>query len=281
MTNETVKRQENPFMEIDVMELLQLFWKKIWLILLAAVICAGAVFAYTSYTTVPLYQSSAKMYVNNNDSLIGAGLSVSGVYSAPSLIPTYLEILYTRSTLERVIEAGDLTDDAGNPMSYGALRGKISAYSLNQTAIFQINVVDTDPNRAMLIANTITEVLPVQITSIIDGSSARVVDLAIKGTRISSGNTKNTIIGFFVGALIVCAIEFIRYLTDHYIHDENYILNNYDIPLLAVIPDLSTKSGKKYGKYKKSSKYGYSKYGKYTKYGYRTYGQSHSSSDKK
>jgi len=38
---------------------------------------------------------------------------------------------------------------------------------------------------------------------------------------------------------------------DDTIHDEDYIIKNYDCPMLAKIPDLTQVSSKKYGYYRR------------------------------
>ena len=259
-------------MEIDVLALLKVFWQRAWLILLIAVLGAGMAFSYTYFLVTPEYQSTAKMYVNNSGlSIGGTSFSISGasISAAQSLVKTYIEILHTRSTLEKVIDEADLTDKDGNRMTYETLNSMISASSLNDTEIFKITVTDTDPSRSKMIANTITQVLPSQISTVVDGSSVRVVDLAVVGKKSSPSMTRNVAIGFIIGAVLICGIETILFLTDHYIHDEEYLLQTYNMPLLAVIPDLSHGTSGGYRKYKSYSRYGYGhRYG----YGYGKYG---------
>ena len=44
-------------------------------------------------------------------------------------------------------------------------------------------------------------------------------------------------IGFLAGALLACIMIVIRTLLDTLIHDEEYLMQTYDLPILAVIPD--------------------------------------------
>lgn len=258
--------------EIDVVKLLKALWKKIWIILLVGILVAGAAYEYSVLFIKPSYQSSAKLYVDNGAVKIsGASISISGteISTAQKLVNTYIEILKTRSTLERVIEEANLTNDDGSAMSYDVLLKKISASAVNSTEIFEVTVTDNDPERAKLIANTIVIVLPYQISSIIGGSTVKTVDWAIRGVKTGPSYFKNALIGFLIGIVAVSAVIIMMHLTDNYIHDEEYLLENYNLPLLAVIPDLSNYSGNKYGKYK-YQRYGYGKYGGYKKraYGY-------------
>lgn len=264
----TAASQEN-VTEIDLIKLLKALWKRAWIIIVVAVLAAGAAFEYATLFIKPQYESTAEMYVNNTGVSIGsASLSISGssLSAAQSLVKTYIEILKTRSTLEKVIEEAELVGKDGNVMTYEELKKKVSAGAVNNTEIFSITVTDTDPERAKLIANTIVIILPYQIQEIVEGSSVKTVDWAVRGVKSAPNRTRITLIGFLIGAAAVIAVLVILFMNDKYIHDEDYLLENYNIPLLAVIPDLNRKSAGKY-RYKK---YGYGKYGGYRgrAYGY-------------
>lgn len=66
---------------------------------------------------------------------------------------------------------------------------------------------------------------------------------------ISPNVTKYTAVGMLVGIFISCAIIVILSLIDTTISDEEYLIQNYDIPILAVIPELFSDKGSNYGYY--------------------------------
>ena len=246
------------YQEIDLLKLLKAFWHRAWLIVLAAVVCGGAGFAYARMFIKPTYQASAKMYVNNGSlSLGGTTFSVGDFAASKNLVETYIVLIKTRMMLNEVIERAQLK------MSYESLAGKVSATSVNDTEIFSINVTDTDPERATLIANTIAEILPQKVEAIMNRSSMKIVDLAVvPGSRAAPNITKYATLGAIVGILAVCAVIVLLELLDDRIHDEQYLIQNYSLPVLATIPELN--SGRGGGYYGKSRGYGYG-------YGYRSY----------
>lgn len=254
--------------EVDLLALLEAILKKAWLIILLMVIFGVGAFAYAYYTIAPTYQSSALFYVNNNNvaGLNNSKLSITSadLSTSKDLVATYIVILKTRNTLDEVI------DKAGLNMTYSQLSGKISASAVNETEVFNVTVTDTDPMRAELIANTIADVFPSKISSIVEGSSARVVDYAVIPTSKSGPSlTKYATYGLIIGAAIALIIIIAGMLMDYEIHNEDYLLTTYeDVPLLGIIPDFDKKRGyRKYGK-------GYKKYG-YNKYGYGKYSKSY------
>ena len=134
----------------------------------------------------------------------------------------------------------------------------ISAASVNSTEIFYVEVTSPDPKEAETIANTIGQILPEKIASIVEGSSARIVDYAVVPARKASPSiSKNTILGMLVGIVVACAIIIIRELMDDEIHNADYLMDTFDIPVLAVVPELTINStGSDY------YEYGYGKSGK-------------------
>ncbi len=236
--------------ELNLQDIISAFLKKWWVILLSTVLGAIVFFGASYFTYVPRYQATAKMYVNNKSISIGSamvGISSSDILASQSLVNTYSEILMTRYTLEEVIERADLD------YSYEQLFRMISCGSVHETEIFYISVTCGDPEEAKLIANTIVEVLPDQIATIIDGSSVRTVDAAVRGVELSPGFNRNAGIGALVGLLLSAGLIF---LFDVVINDtlesEEWVLSAYSdkIPLLAVIPDVDDDDGYYYRYYR-------------------------------
>ena len=241
--------------EIDLVRLFRALLRRIWAIILAAAICGGAALAYTALLVPPLYKARTLMYVNNTSLAIGdAKLSISqgDLVAANHLVDTYRVIMKTRTTLEDVIEKADLH------YSYEQLARMIEAEPVEDTEVFYIEVTSSDPQEAEVIANTVAQVLPEKIASIVEGTSARIVDYAVKPARKASPSlTKNTMLGILAGTLLACGVIVILELMDDEIHSPDYLMETYDLPVLAVIPDLSSNAGSGYGYgYEKAAKRG-------------------------
>ena len=241
--------------EIRIQDILAAFLKRWWLILIATVLGGVLAFGYSYATHVPVYRATAKMYVNNDSISIGAtkvSISSSDITAAQSLVNTYCEILQTRLTLEEVIRRAELS------YTYEQLLSMVSAGSVNETEIFYISVVSTNPDEAKAIANTIIKVLPEQIATIIEGSSVRTVDEAVTGREIAPGYTQHAAIGALIGLVLSLGLTFvIDVLINDTLESEEWVMNTYrdEIPLLAVIPDVDETGGKRYGKYYNSYYY--------------------------
>ena len=237
---------------IDLLHLAKVLWKHAIAIVLAGLIFGAAAFIGTKVFVTPMYDARALMYVNStNLSLGGSKVSISTaeISAAKSLVDTYSVILKTRMTLEDVIE------QSGVGYTYEQLVKMITAGSVNGTEVFYINVKSADPAEAELLANTIDLVLPDKITSIVDGSSVRIVDYAVKPAVKSYPNTsKNAVLGALLGVVLSCGLIIVMDLMDDQIHDVDYLTNTYsDIPVLAVIPDLLSKNKSSYYYYRRET----------------------------
>lgn len=223
------------YMEINLVRLFDALWRRVWAIALAAVLFGAAAFGYTQFMITPLYKARTLMYVNNSVSLGDAKVSISSgdLSAAKSLVDTYMVILKSRTTLNEVIE------QSGLGYNYEQMKGMISCASVNSTEIFYVEVTNPDPKEAELIANTIGQVLPEKIASVVEGSSVRIVDYAVEPAHPSSPSlTKNVMLGALLGIVLTCGVIVVLELRDDKIHSSDYLIQNYEIPVLAVIPEL-------------------------------------------
>ena len=235
------KIQKNEEVEVDLGRLLRAVWRRIWLVALVAVLTTSIALVGTLALVTPQYESAAKFYVNNGSLDIGdLSLSAGDLSASKGLVKTYIVILSTRETLNDVI------DYAGVDMTYGELRGHISASSVDETEIFQVTVTHPDPVTAEKLANAIAYVLPKRIDTIVEGTSAKVVEAAIVATSPSSPNyVQSALVGLLVGVLLAVAGIVIRELVDVTVRTEEDITRGCSHPVLVSVPDMTapTKGG--------------------------------------
>jgi len=237
-------------LDIDIFHLIKLLWNKAWILILSMILVGAMLFTYAVMAIAPEYKSSAMMYVNNSSFKVGGtsfSISNADLSAAKTLLDLYVVILKTRVTLEEVIDRADLN------YTYEQLNGMVSAGSVNGTEIFRITVTSHDPAEAERIVSTIVEVLPDRIAEIVDGSSVRLVDHAVVPTsRSSPSYTRYGTIGMLLGLVISAVIIILIDLLDTTVRSEDYLKQKYDIPVLAVIPDVHIAKKNGYG-----SGYGY------------------------
>ena len=243
----------NTEMEIDIQRLVAALLNKAWLVGVVSVLCALLMLVGTFLFVTPQYQSAAMFYVNNNSLSLGeASLSISSadISASRGLVKSYIVILNTRESIKDVI------DYAGVDRTYGEVKRMISAAAVDSTEIFKVVVTSPDPEEAKAIADAITYILPKRISSIIEGTSAKIVDTAVVASRPSSPSySKNAVLGFALGFLATAAWVILRALMDITIRSEEDITQNCKNPVLAAVPDMEvhSKGGSYYGYGKKSA----------------------------
>ena len=235
--NEKAERK-SPAKELGLQQLVSALLRKSWLIIVASVLCAALMLGFTYYFVTPQYESSTMFYVNNSTlSVSDISLSSGDMVTRKYLVDSYIVILKSRDFLT------DVKDYAGVDCSVGQLRGMISAESVNSTEIFEVVVTNPDPYVAKRIAHAIEIQLPKRIATIIEGSSAKVVDSPIVASSPSSPSySKNTIVGFLAGFVVSVMIIILLELFDVTIRAEEDVQQSCSYPILAEVPDMQSQS---------------------------------------
>lgn len=239
-----LKHTPNEAENIGLKRILAAVLNKSWVLAIVATLCAVIVFLYTFLLVTPRYEASVKIYVNNS-TLDDITSIVSGDLTASrNLVDTYIVILETRETLNDVI------DYASANLKYEDLLEMISAKAVDNTEIFQVTVNSTNPQEAERLANAVAYILPKRISTIVEGSSAEVVEHAVIPTQPSSPSyVNNTILGFLLGIILSVAIIVVEDITDTTVRAEDDITQVCRYPVLASIPDMNAagKGGSYYG----------------------------------
>ena len=227
--------KNNGYITVDLLQIVKSVINKLWLVILVGIVCAGIGFGYASYFIKPTYSSTVLLFANNSSLNVGSTtfkISASDLQASQGLVKTYTEILKTRTTLEQIIENSDVD------YSCKQLSGMISAGDVNGTEIMGITVTCEDPYIAAKIANCIATVLPARVSEIIDGASMEIVDTAVPNLqKVAPSIARFTMLGFILGAFLVVGIIAVISVLDDTIYDENYVVETYNYPILAKVPN--------------------------------------------
>ena len=220
-------------MEINLPELIKLLIRKIWIVLLAASICCGAALLYTVNFVSPQYQASVTMYVNNKSNQEGNAITSNDLTVATKLVNTYINIIKSDRVLDKVVA------EVGTNFQSGKLRKMISAESLNGTEMFRVTVTAEEPKLSAELANAIADVAPAEISQIIQGSSAEIVDYAKAPTTRSGPNYSMVgVLGFVVGTLLAVSAIILAHALDVRVKSEEDLTDICSVPVLGTIPDV-------------------------------------------
>ena len=238
---------------IDLLEIASVLWQHIISILLVGIIFGALLFGYARFFVTPKYEANALFYVNNSTFSLSNAVAISTgeLSAAADLVDTYVAILQSRANMELIINR------TGVSYTYEQLREMIDAKAENSTGLFRVTVTSPNPEEARSLANAIAEILPDKVSDIVANSSVEVVDYAVTPrSRVSPSYIKYAAVGLLFGMVLASGIVILRDMNDTIIHNEDYLINTYNVPILATIPDLTAKTPKKYGYYGASDKKG-------------------------
>lgn len=230
----------NETIELDLREIGLVLLKRIWIIMLCAVLVGTAVLVYTVNFVAPTYKSSIKMYVNNNSSANSQYISSSDRAVALSLVETYINMISSDTVMDKVAQA------TGLEITGGQIRGMMTAGSIGETEMFQVSIVSPDPQLSADIANTLADVAPEELAKFIPGSSAKIIDYARPATsRYSPNYVTNTILGVVVGAALAVLVLVMQMVLDIHVKREEDLTKIFSVPVLGAIPELTEETGKR------------------------------------
>ncbi len=227
---------------VDLLRLLKAVRSRAWIVILASVLSMAVAFSITFFFVTPKYEASAKFYVNNSSASVGGSsgsMSSGDLSTSRNLVDSYIVILNTRETFEEVIKY------SGETLTVSELKNMITAGAVDDTEIVEITVTSASPEQAENIANAIAYVLPQRITTIIEGTSAKVVEEAVFPTGASSPSyVNNTVIGMLLGLVISVGAIVLWEIFDTTIREEDDIAGVCKYPVLAAVPDMFSSSQK-------------------------------------
>ena len=239
---------------INIMDLVMLAWRRLWIIILVAVICAAGAFGYCKFFVTPSYSATASILVTNGavtTSYDDTTDKVSGSDISASLYLSYtvVDILNTPDIYKKVADA------LGSGYDYQSLMGRSSIARRSEDTLFiDVTFSSTDPKEAMRVANKYVEVACSYIPEFIPSSRAMVASTAIKAAMTYPRTMMTTAVAGLAGAVVAYVVLFIIESLNRSVKGEEDFTANFDVPLLGSVPDFENAEGSGYRK----SKGGYS-----------------------
>ena len=225
--------KEKDRIEIDLVQMLKVLWKRKLIIALAAIISGAIAFGYSSFVIKPEFTSTTRIYVVNRNQGDKPGLTNQDLQAGSYLVKDYREIILSQDVLEKVVADQKLNIDAKT------LARKVLVTVPVDTRIVSISVRDSLPEEASRIANALREVASQKIIAVTRVSDVTTLEEARPALSPSSPNIRrNTILGFGVGAGLVIIVVLLIELLDDRVKRPEDIEEVMHLSLLGVIPNL-------------------------------------------
>lgn len=232
---------ENEEMEIDLIELMQVLLYKWWLILIVALAGFAMAVGYTKFAVTPLYESKAMLYVLPNTTSV---TSVADLQIGSAITGDFEVIATSKPVIDKAIQA--IKKDEGKKFTRSQIQGMISVENKEDTRILVLKATSADPEDACMVANAMSEATAERMAEITKKDPPTTVEMAeVSKNPVSPSMTKNAILGFLFGAVLVCGILVVRFLLNDNIKTEEDVEKYLGESTLVSIPYIKGKVEKK------------------------------------
>ena len=214
--------------QIDIGELL------IYLLILITVLCGVGAYFYAKMTTVPLYRSTAELFIINKGT--SDSTSTSAVSVASKTVGDCMRLVAGDTIVDKTIE------NLGLNITNQALKSKIktSTPDPNSSLIIDVSVSDQDPQLACDIANELCRVSTTEIRDIMGLDQVNIATVAKPATAPYNLTFVSTAAKFAaVGFVFTCLVLFVIFYFDDKIKTADDVEKYLGLTVLGVIPNIS------------------------------------------
>jgi capsular polysaccharide biosynthesis protein len=224
--------------------MLQTLRRRVWTIVLVAVVTAGSALGISLLQT-PTYEASVQILVGQK--VTGGKYPNPGVADVSDLqevAQTVAQAVPTTPIAETVVERLDLQEE-----SAGEVINNVSAEPDPGTMFVNVSYTDSDPERAQLIANTIGKVLSEKISEVSVGANAITATVwepaSLPGTPTSPDPIRNGIIALVLGTFLGVMLAFLlEYVSDSW-NSRDEVEEVSGVPTLGVVPKFRVSARRK------------------------------------
>ena len=220
---------------IDLLALLRTLRKRLWIIVLMAVLSVSLAAGYTFFLVEEQYSADVLLYIwqskenNGTEDAISAGdLSLFS-----QLVGDYQVLAKSRLVTSRVSE--DLGLD---PSHVAGLSSQITVGTKQNTRHLTITAVDPDPVMAASIANKVAEVFAEVVVEKMGAGNVNIIDAAVVPRGPSSPNKPmNLALGLMIGIIIGIGLSLLIEMLDTSVKSAEEVDQLTGLTMLGSVPE--------------------------------------------
>jgi capsular polysaccharide biosynthesis protein len=225
---------------ISLSELFSICWKRLWLLVLVAVIAAGSTYAALSVTYTEQYTSKSTLFVTHPEKGLSASSSTHYYEATINTVADCAELMTSRTVLYNVINTLGLDKEG---ITYARLKSMISISNVPNTHVIEIAVTCSDPEEAKEIVDVLCSIGAAQIESYIEFATAQVIDEGTLNKHPSNSVSIAVPVAVgFAAALVVLGIFVLMAIMDDKINSAADIESELGLSVLGSIPYFDEKN---------------------------------------
>lgn len=224
---------DEQMMEIDLLEIRDIIFKRKWLIIFITLISTMAAVAVSFFLIKPIYESRASIVVGKEAARIfyEDKYTNSDIMMYQRIVKTYAEIAKSDIVVQK-------TADSMDNYTVNNIRNLITVVPKTDTQILEFKAKSHIPADAARIANECVKNFIVEANKVLPAGELNILDEAKASYNSVSPNKKlNIAIGFILGFMVSLGMVFLLEYFDKKIRKEEQIKQYLGIPVLASISD--------------------------------------------
>ena len=239
--------------EFSLKDLFAMFIPKAWIILLCGAVLACGMGIYSVFIKADTYTCTSALISSKQNN----NLSTSDVELASKMIDTYKEVVFRDDFLELVCQ--DINSRGVYPTTIkpALLKSICTIQKCDDTEVFDVIVTSTDPELSYIVCESMSRVIDEKLPEKLPYPSGAVVlniiqvaDRADAFIKNSNNLSRNAIIGFLVGVVVSMIAIYLYSILDIVIRDRKRLEEEFELPVLGVIPRHNVESGSSFDKVK-------------------------------
>jgi capsular polysaccharide biosynthesis protein len=220
-----LKREPTVEQELELVYILRVLKRRLWLILFITMLGTLAGYFYHSNFHSPLYESSTRLILRTENQ---------------EFLKTLQAIIKDPAILENVVSDLRLNN------TIDELSSRISVESVGSSQVINVTVSDSSPESAALIANTTAAVFKKEVGSILNFQGVTVLSKAKKiPIPINDNKNKTILAGCILGIIISVGLVFLLHALDNTISTENEVEEYLGLPVLGSVSKINKRNTKK------------------------------------
>ena len=223
--------------ELDLKQLIGIFWsKKLEIILIIAILIIVGII-YTMTFTTPMYSAATTLLLasSNGNQQDGEAITTTDLTLNSKLVSTYSELVKSKNVLREVI------DNLQMEINEDELRNNVKVTSVEDTELIKISVTTKEAEVAPKIANEIAKVFIEKVKGFYNIENVQVVDEAeVSNTPSNINHKKDVVIFAFIGVVLAVIYVLIANMLDTTIKTAEEVEKEFKLPVLASIPVYNT-----------------------------------------
>ncbi|UNM89962.1 YveK family protein [Vagococcus sp. CY52-2] len=221
---------------VSLDEIFQLLKKKLALIISMLILGTIISTVVTLFVITPKYSATTQLVVQTKGS--DSNINTDKINSNLLLINTYKDLVKSKVVTEKTKD--QLVKDGMTGISEDFLSHAISVEQNQNSQLFSIKAVTTDPIKSATIANTVSEIFQQEAVVMTDTDKVSIASKATPNNQPISPNKKvNIAIGAVLGLIVGVMLALLSELFNRTVKTEDYLSDKLGLPVLGIIPLMS------------------------------------------